>query len=130
MACALQSLFNSKWSVPFWDRDLHLGIWRMHSLHIAYLFAVATGIVSSGAIASFWAILAGESPSFKMLGDDDILIPIKVPVVILSGPTTLIMDAAWWLFERPLLGILMLVGGLGWSFVQGVVILTKVFGVT
>lgn len=102
----------------------------MYTHHFAYLFAVATGIVSSGAIASLWAILTDESPSFKMLGDDDILIPIKVPVVILSGPTTLIMDAAWWLFERPLVGLLMVVAGLGWSFVQGVVILTRIFGVT
>lgn len=102
----------------------------MHSHHFAYLFAVATGIVSSGAIASFWAILVGETPSFKMLGDDDYLIPIKVPVVILSGPTTLIVDSASWLFERPLLGVLMLLGGLGWSFVQGVVILTRIFGVS
>ncbi len=102
----------------------------MHTHQLAYLFAIATGIVSSGAIASLWALLTDESPSFRMLGDDDILIPIKVPVVILSGPTTLIMDAAWWLFERPLIGLMMLVLGLGWSFVQGVVILTRIFGVT
>ena len=66
-------------------------------LYIAYLFAIAAGIVSSGAIGSLWAILAGESPRFSMLADDDIFIPIKVPVVILSGPTTLLMDGAWWL---------------------------------
>ncbi len=65
-----------------------------------------------------------------MLSDDDILIPIKVPVVILSGPTTLIMDACCWLIERPLLGLLMLLAGFGWSFIQGVFILTRVFGVT
>jgi vacuolar-type H+-ATPase subunit I/STV1 len=102
----------------------------MHTHQLAYLFAIAVGIVSSGAIASLWTILAGESPGFSMLGDDDILIPIKVPVVILSGPTTLIMEAAWWLIERPLLGLLMLIGGLSWSFVQGVVIMTRIFGVT
>ncbi|MDE2447205.1 MAG: hypothetical protein KGO94_13605 [Alphaproteobacteria bacterium] len=102
----------------------------MYAQHVAYLFAIATGIVSSGAIASLWAILVGESPRFSMLSDDDIFIPIKVPVVILSGPTTLIMDAAWWLIERPLLGFAMLIGGLSWSFVQGVVILTRIFGVT
>ena len=101
-----------------------------HAQHIAYLFAMATGIVSSGAIGSLWSILAGEAPSFKMLGDDDLLIPIKVPVVILSGPTTLIIDACWWLIERPLLGLLMLAAGFGWSFIQGVFILTRIFGVT
>ena len=98
--------------------------------HIAYLFAIATGIVSSGAIASLWAIASGETPSFKLLGDGDFLIPFKVPVVIFSAPTTLIMDALWWMFERPVLGFLMLLAGLGWSFVQGVFILTRIFGVT
>ena len=98
--------------------------------HIAYLFAIATGIVSSGAIASLWAIASGEAPSFKLLSDDDLLIPIKVPVVILSAPTTLIIDASWWLIERPLLGLLMLLAGIGWSFLQGVFILTRIFGVT
>jgi hypothetical protein len=77
---------------------LALGI-ILAAQHIAYLFAVATGIVSSGAIGSLWSILAGEAPSFKMLGDDDLLIPIKVPVVILSGPTTLMLDACWWLID-------------------------------
>lgn len=98
--------------------------------HIAYLFAIATGIVSSGAIGSLWAMASGEAPSFKLLADDDFLIPIKVPVVILSAPTTLMIDAGWWLIERPLVGILMLLAGLGWSFVQGVFILTRVFGVS
>ena len=97
---------------------------------LAYLFAIATGIVSSGAIGSLWAIASGEAPSFKLLGDDDFLIPIKVPVVILSAPTTLMVDAGWWLIERPLVGLLMLLAGLGWSFVQGVFILTRIFGVT
>jgi hypothetical protein len=98
--------------------------------HIAYLFAIATGIVSSGAISSLWSILAGEAPSFKMLGDDDFLIPIKVPVVVLSGPTTLLLDACWWLMERPMIGLSMIVAGFAWSFIQGVFILTHVFGVT
>lgn len=105
-------------------------LWVMHAHHIAYLFAIATGIVSSGAIGSLWKVLAGESPSFKMLADNDILIPIKVPVVILTGPTTLLIDAAWWMIKRPSVGFLMLLAGLGWSFVQGVVILTRIFGVT
>ncbi len=102
----------------------------MQVQHIAFLFAIATGIVSSGAIGSLWALASGEAPSFKMLGDGDFLIPLKVPVVIFSAPTTLIMDSLWWLFERPLLGVFMLLMGLSWSFVQGVFILTRIFGIT
>ena len=97
---------------------------------IAYLFALATGIVSSGLMASLWAAASGEVPHFGLLTDDDLLTPIKVPVVILSGPTTLMMSACWWLIENPAIGLLLLLAGLGWSFLQGVFILTQFFGVT
>ncbi len=101
----------------------------MDEVHqIAYLFAIVTGIVSSGTIGSLWAVLTDEAPSFKMLTDGDYLTPIKAPVVLLSGPTTLIINSFWWLIERPAVGLLMFAGGLIWSFVQGVFILTQVFG--
>jgi hypothetical protein len=97
---------------------------------IAYLFAIATGIVSSGMIASLWAVLTDESPDFKMLIDGDDLAFTKVPLLVFSGPTTLITSSFRGLIERPLLGIVMLLGGLTWSFIQGVFILSQIFGVT
>jgi vacuolar-type H+-ATPase subunit I/STV1 len=103
-----------------------VGVDEIHQ--IAYLFAIVTGIVSSGAIGSLWAALTDEAPSFKMLTEGDYLTPIKAPVFILSGPTTLIVNSFWWIIERPLVGIAMLFAGLAWSFVQGVFILTQFFG--
>lgn len=97
---------------------------------IAYLFAIATGVVSSGAIGSLWAALTDEQPSFKMLSDGDYLTPLKAPVVLLSGPTTMIVNSVWWFIEKPLVGLAMLLAGLAWSFVQGVFILTQIFGAT
>lgn len=95
---------------------------------VAYMFALATGIVSSGAIGSLWAAVTDEPPSFKMLADGDYLTPIKAPVVFLSGPTTMIVSSFWWFIERPIVGLAMLLGGLTWSFLQGVFILTQIFG--
>jgi hypothetical protein len=97
---------------------------------VAYLFAIATGIVSSGMIGSLWAVLTDEAPHFEMLVEGDYLTPIKAPVVLLSGPTTLIVNSFWWFIERPAIGLLMFIGGLAWSFVQGVFILTQLFGAT
>jgi hypothetical protein len=97
--------------------------------HTAYLFAIATGIVSSAAIGSLWALISGEAPHFGLLRDGDFLTPIKMPVVVLSGPTTLMVNACWWLIERPLVGVVMMLTGLSWSFFQGVFILTQLFGV-
>jgi hypothetical protein len=95
---------------------------------IAYLFAIVTGIVSSGTIGSLWAALTDEAPHFKTLGEGDYLTPLRAPVVLLSGPTTMIINSAWWIIERPVVGVAMLLGGLAWSFVQGVFILTQFFG--
>jgi hypothetical protein len=103
---------------------------RIVDYQTAYLFAIATGIVSSGMIASLWAVLTDEVPDFKMLVDGDDLAFTKVPLVILSAPTTLMSSAFWWLIQRPLTGIAMFLGGLTWSFIQGVFILTQIFGVT
>ena len=97
---------------------------------IAYIFAIAIGIVSSGIIGSLWAALSDEAPHFGMLTFDDVLSPLKVPVLILSGPTTTIVSSFWWLIERPVAGVALLFGGIAWSFFQGVFILTQIFGVT
>jgi hypothetical protein len=98
--------------------------------HVAYLFAIAMGIVSSGAIGSLWAIAADEAPSLDMLEEADLWMPLRIIVVVLSGPTTLIINSFWWLIEKPIVGLVMLAAGLSWSFFQGVVILTQVFGAT
>lgn len=97
---------------------------------IAYLFAIATGIVSSGMIGSLWSAMTDEPPSFKMMMSGDYLTPIKAPVAFLSGPTTLMVNSCWWFIERPIVGAAMLLVGFAWSFLQGVFILTQVFGVT
>jgi hypothetical protein len=96
---------------------------------VAYLFAIATGIVSSGAIGSLWAAATFEAPHFGLLRDGDILTPIKVPVVVFSAPTTLIVQSFKTALEEPLMGALLFVVGLSWSFLQGVFILTQVFGI-
>jgi hypothetical protein len=105
-------------------------VWGVDVHQIAYLFAIATGIVSSGAIGSLWAALTDEAPSFNWLGDDGYLTPVRAPIILLSGPTTLIVNSCWWFIERPIVGLGMLLAGLAWSFVQGVFILTQVFGVS
>lgn len=97
---------------------------------VAYLFAIAAGIVSSGAIGSLWATATDEAPHFGMLEESDLWTPIRVLVVVLSAPTTLIVNSFWWMIERPSVGLLMILAGLGWSFIQGVVILTQIFGAT
>lgn len=98
--------------------------------YVAYVFAIAVGLVTSGAIASLWAVMTDETPHMAMLTDGSIFSPLKVPFVILSAPVGLIGSAFQWMFESPLLGGLLLFLGIAWSFLQGVFILTQIFGVT
>jgi len=97
---------------------------------IAYLFAVATGIASSGAIASLWAIATDEPLELNRFEEPDLLTPVRAMVMVFAAPTTLLVNSFWYLIVRPLWGLMLLVAGLGWSFVQGVTIMSQIFGVT
>lgn len=96
---------------------------------IAYVFAIATGIASSGAIASLWAVATDEAPHFRNLTEGGVFAPLRVPVVVFTAPTNLMTEAWRWMGERTLIGFLMFCGGITWSFFQGVFILTQIFGV-
>lgn len=98
--------------------------------HFTYLFAVTVGMVSSGIIASAWQLAVGEEPRLGLLLDPNpnLLTPFRVVAIIFSAPTTVLLDAFWWLIERPLFGVPLVLSGLVWSFLQGVFILTQVFG--
>lgn len=102
----------------------------MEMQHLAYLLAMAVGIVSSGLVSSLWEIATDEN---LQLGDildptPTLLTPLRVMVVIWSAPIIVLVDAFWWIIAKPLFGVPLVVVGLVWSFLQGVFILTKVFG--
>jgi hypothetical protein len=98
--------------------------------NIAYLFAMATGIVSSGAVGSLWAMATDEIPDLRLLEEPDLLTPFRAMAIVFSAPTTLLVSSFWYLIDRPLWGLFLLVAGLSWSFVQGVTIMSQIFGVT
>ncbi len=102
----------------------------MEMQHVAYLLAMAVGIVSSGLVASLWEIATEESLQLGDLLDPapTILTPFRVLAIILSAPIIVLVDAFWWLLAKPLFGVPLVTAGLAWSFLQGVFILTKVFG--
>ena len=102
----------------------------MEMQHVAYLLAMAVGIVSSGLVSSLWEIVTEEN---LQLGDildpaPSLLTPLRVMAVILSAPIIVLVDAFWWIIAKPIYGVPLVVAGLVWSFLQGAFILTKVFG--
>jgi hypothetical protein len=102
----------------------------MDMQHLAYFLAILVGIVSSGLIGSAWELATGEDARMRDLLDYDptLLTPFRALVIMLSAPSKILADGVWWLIAQPFLGLPILALGLAWSFMQGVVILTKVFG--
>ncbi len=102
----------------------------MDMQHLAYLMAILVGVVSSGLIGSAWELATGEEARLGILIDPDpgLLTPFRAIAAIFSAPTTVLRDGFWWLIAQPVFGVAILVTGLIWSFLQGVFILTQVFG--
>ena len=97
---------------------------------VAYAFAVAAGVVSSGAIGTLWALASDEELGLYALEHADLLTPFRAIAFVFSAPTLLIITSTYGFFKRPLTALVMLMLGLALSFVQGVVLLTQFFGVT
>jgi hypothetical protein len=99
----------------------------MDMVYLAYLFAVAAGIVLAGATASLWTLAVGEEPRFSLLLAPSAIAPLRALVIIVSAPILLLLVARRCGGSA---GMLLVAASLGWSFLQGVFILTRIFGVT
>jgi hypothetical protein len=102
----------------------------MEQLHAAVFFGTGTGIISAGLISSLWSLAFDDPPKFSLLLESDFLTPLKVIVVVLAAPIIVLSHSVWWLVVRPPVGVLLLLAGLCWSFLQGVFILTRVFNIS
>jgi hypothetical protein len=96
--------------------------------HAAILLAIATGIVASGLIGSLWEYASEDCLDFDLLRKEDLFVPVRVCVLVLSAPWLLVCWAMGWFIVAPWRGIPILVAALAWSFIEGVFILTQVFG--
>ena len=101
----------------------------MDMVHLGYLFAVAVGIVMAGITASLWALALGEEPRFGLLLEPSAIAPLRALVIILSAPLLLLL-AAWRYIGNASVAMVLVAASLGWSFLQGVFILTQFFGVS
>ena len=97
---------------------------------VAYCFAVAVGLVMSGAIASLWQIATNERPGIDLLYQGGLAAPIQGLVFVLTLPIRLISNGVKLFAKRTYSALLAFLVAIGLSFIQGVVVLTKVFGAT
>ena len=93
-----------------------------------YSFAVAVGVVSAGLAGSFWALLTGASPRLQLLLEPSIFVPFRTLAVVLHAPLMVLHNGLANVPARPAVGTALIGASLGWSFLQGVFILTQLFG--
>jgi len=98
---------------------------------VMYGFAVAVGIVSAGLVGSLWLLLFNERLYFHDLfyrqGWWALLAALAV---VYNAPVLLFETGLARAAEGRMSGGLLIVVASGWSFLQGVFILTQVFGLT
>lgn len=96
----------------------------------AYGFAILVGLVAAGLIGSAWAMSSGDEPEFGMLFryELDWLVPLRVVVWTISMPKTLFEKGIDTYVDAPVTSMTVFAVALLWSFLQGVFILTQVFG--
>lgn len=95
-----------------------------------YVFAIAVGVVTAGFAGSLWAVAAGEFPRPGHLARADAITPLRALAVVVSAPALLLRLGLWYLWYNPLVALVLLGLGIGWSFLQGVFILSLLFGFT
>ncbi|MBC8037744.1 MAG: hypothetical protein H7X89_11075 [Rhizobiales bacterium] len=102
----------------------------METWHFVYMLAAVTGLVSAGVAGSAWALATGQTPRIGMLYHFDSLTPLKVLALCLYAPLGVAKAGLWYLEYNLFVAIPVLALGVGWSFLQGVFILTAFFGYT
>ena len=72
----------------------------------------------------------GDAPRLGDILDPSptLLTPFRVIAALFSAPTAILVDGFGWFIAQPFFGIPVIIAGLVWSFLQGVFILTTVFG--
>ena len=101
----------------------------MDFVYLTYPFAIVVGIVTAGITASLWTLAVGDEARFGLLLEPSAIAPLRALVIVASAPLLLLL-AAWRYVGSASVGMLLVAASLGWSFLQGVFILTQIFGVT
>ena len=96
---------------------------------IITIYAGLVGLTAAGFIGSSWALVAGRPPTVSLLRKRTIAFPAAFLALLLHAP---IMLCGWALRlgrRHPWRSAGLMSLALLWSFIQGVFILTHIFGV-
>ncbi|MGQ0486539.1 MAG: DUF6949 family protein [Hyphomicrobiales bacterium] len=100
----------------------------METQYFAYLFAIAVGLVSAGIMGSIWTLFAGKELRAALPRKAGVDATLEMLAIGVNAPLAMVRTGSWYLSHDPILALIIIALGLGWSFLQGVFILTLLFG--
>lgn len=95
-----------------------------------WIYTALVGFVSAGFVGSLWGLFAGRTPSPALLFERSFLTPVAVLAVVLHTPILLLKHGCLRFGQGRLAGLALVALSAAWCFLQGVFILTTMFGVT
>lgn len=102
----------------------------METWHFVWVLAALTGLAAAGLAGSGWAMVTGEVPRIWMLTSYSVAMPLRLLALIAYGPLAVVRAGLDHAGQNPVLALLIIGLGLGWSFVHGVFIMVTFFGFT
>jgi hypothetical protein len=99
----------------------------MSSAAPLYLYAVAVGFAAAGVTGSIWQMVTGQRPRLILDQEPNLFTPLCAMATVINAPIAIFVSGVWRAFANPGLGLLLIAASLGWSFMQGVFILTQIF---
>ena len=92
------------------------------------LYTIIVGLVASGLAGSLWSVVTGSAPTVALFEQRDWRLPLNALAVTLYAPI-LALRWAWVLAPQHILfSLLLALVSCVWCFLQGVFILTRLFG--
>ena len=93
-------------------------------------YTALVGLVASGVVGSGWSLALDRPMQGRDLFEGGLLKPLCALLVVIHTPLRLMRLGAGMVLDGMVSGAVILAAGFGWSFLQGVFILTQFFGVT
>jgi hypothetical protein len=100
----------------------------METQYFAYLFAIVVGLVSAGIMGSVWTLIVGKELRPVLPRQVGVDTTIRTLAICVNAPLAMVRTGLWYLNHNPVMALIIITIGLGWSFLQGVFILTQIFG--
>lgn len=126
MVHGLLCIWRENWGCAGTARSF--GIGAMVLQLFAFGLAISFGFAAASLMRWIYVLLTGEMLALRHLQQPGVAQPIRALAVVAGGPDIMLNWGLGLWKQQKLAGAAIVALSLGWSFMLGVVILTKVFG--